>query len=88
MILYLGMNISSSTVYRMSAPTNGIAPGERFAVYRERETVIGDTAYKMTAVGGQGANQAIESHAVLSQQDHGSSKSIRVWRQVARRGRL
>ncbi|KAI0115704.1 FAD-dependent monooxygenase [Nemania sp. FL0031] len=32
-----------STVYGMSAPTEGIAPGERFAVYREQETVIGFT---------------------------------------------
>src|SRR5690349_17109474 len=27
----------------MSAPTEGIAPGERFAVYRENQTVIGFT---------------------------------------------
>ncbi|KAF5855585.1 hypothetical protein ETB97_008961 [Aspergillus alliaceus] len=38
---YIG--IGFSTVYGMSAPTEGIAPGERFAVYREQETIIGFT---------------------------------------------
>ncbi|RYP27844.1 hypothetical protein DL767_007492 [Monosporascus sp. MG133] len=38
---YIG--IGFSTVYGMSAPTEGITPGERFAVYREQETVIGFT---------------------------------------------
>ncbi|KAJ8115387.1 hypothetical protein ONZ43_g4676 [Nemania bipapillata] len=37
------MKVGFSTVYGMSAPTKGIAPGERFAVYREQETVIGFT---------------------------------------------
>ncbi|KAI1202366.1 FAD-dependent monooxygenase [Nemania serpens] len=37
------MKVGFATVYGMSAPTEGIAPGERFAVYRERETVIGFT---------------------------------------------
>ncbi|KAK4149313.1 hypothetical protein C8A00DRAFT_38093 [Chaetomidium leptoderma] len=37
------IDIGFSTVYGMSAPTEGIAPGERFAVYREQETVIGFT---------------------------------------------
>ncbi|KAI1126484.1 FAD-dependent monooxygenase [Nemania abortiva] len=37
------MKVGFSTVYGMSAPTEGIAPGERFAVYREQETVIGFT---------------------------------------------
>ncbi|KAJ6143847.1 FAD/NAD(P)-binding domain-containing protein [Penicillium samsonianum] len=38
---YIG--IGFSTVYGMSSPTEGIAPGERFAVYREQETIIGFT---------------------------------------------
>ncbi|KAF4953247.1 hypothetical protein FSARC_12441 [Fusarium sarcochroum] len=37
------ISVGFSTVYGMSAPTEGIAPGERFAVYREQETVIGFT---------------------------------------------
>ncbi|KAF4335193.1 FAD-dependent monooxygenase [Fusarium beomiforme] len=37
------ISVACSTVYGMSAPTEGIAPGERFAVYREKQTVIGFT---------------------------------------------
>ncbi|KAM0226569.1 hypothetical protein ACHAQD_000493 [Fusarium lateritium] len=37
------INVGFSTVYGMSSPTNGIAPGERFAVYRKNETVLGFT---------------------------------------------
>ncbi|KAI0870017.1 FAD-dependent monooxygenase [Hypoxylon argillaceum] len=37
------LKVSFSTVYGMSASTEGIAPGERFAVYREQETVVGFT---------------------------------------------
>jgi FAD dependent monooxygenase len=34
-------NVGFFTVYGMSSPTNGIAPGERFAIYRQSETVLG-----------------------------------------------
>ncbi|KAM0321205.1 hypothetical protein ACHAPQ_009591 [Fusarium lateritium] len=37
------INVGFSTVYGMSSPTNGIAQGERFAVYRKNETVLGFT---------------------------------------------
>ncbi|KAI7771957.1 hypothetical protein LZL87_011650 [Fusarium oxysporum] len=37
------ISVACSTVYGMSAPTEGIAAGERFAVYRENQTVIGFT---------------------------------------------
>lgn len=38
-----GMSASFATVYGMSSPTKGIEEGERFALYRERETLIGFT---------------------------------------------
>nr|CCH26290.1 putative FAD-dependent monooxygenase [Botrytis cinerea] len=38
------ISVACSTVYGMSAPTGGIAQGERFAVYRENQTVIGFTS--------------------------------------------
>ncbi|KAH6957228.1 FAD-dependent monooxygenase [Fusarium avenaceum] len=37
------INVGFSTVYGMSSPTKGIAPGERFAVYRKNEAVVGFT---------------------------------------------
>ncbi|KAI1826625.1 FAD-dependent monooxygenase [Xylaria intraflava] len=37
------IKVGFATVYGMSAPTDGISPGERFAVYRENETIIGFT---------------------------------------------
>ncbi len=41
--LALDMKICFSNVYGMSAPTKGIAPGDRFAVYREPVAVSGFT---------------------------------------------
>ncbi|KAM0351779.1 hypothetical protein ACHAPU_002291 [Fusarium lateritium] len=37
------INVGFSTVYGISSPTKGISPGERFAVYRKGETVLGFT---------------------------------------------
>jgi FAD dependent monooxygenase len=42
-LIAVGFNVGFSTVYGMSSPTDGIAPGERFAVYRKCETVLGFT---------------------------------------------
>lgn len=39
----IDLSVSFATVYGMSAPTEGIATGERFAVYREKQTIIGFT---------------------------------------------
>lgn len=38
-----GMSVAYANVYGVSSPTPGTMPGERFAVYREGETIIGFT---------------------------------------------
>jgi FAD dependent monooxygenase len=43
LLTVVDINVGFSTVYGMSSPTHGISPGERFAVYRKSETVVGFT---------------------------------------------